>query len=130
MTKTVYSPKMQTFDYTKEENISNVGEEWQVLAELKTPRREFGAYLFGLSMSWRYDRTTSSADFGFSNDGGKTWFDFHKEPTDITDVTPFTYFYPFDSDEAIHHFIFRGKKEAGQGDLDIIFIDMFLERKG
>lgn len=130
MTETVYSPKMQTFDFTKERDLLDIGTEWEILAELKPPRREHGAYRFDLDMMYSYDRTTSSADFGFSTDGGVTWFDIHQEAQDISDITPLNYGFPFKLTHSYPHFLFRGRKEAGQGQLDILFLDMSLERKG
>ena len=128
--KTVYSPKMQTFDYTKERDILNIGEEWQTLAELKPPRREHGTYVLAIAMQWNYDRTTSSAEFGLSMDGGMTWSNYIQEPQDITDISAFTYQFPFDLTESYPHILFRGRKEAEQGVLNILFLDLVLERKG
>ena len=130
MTKTVYSPKMQTFDFTKVKDVLDIGEEWQIIAELKTERREFGVYRLDIDMFWRYDRTTSSAEFGFSTDGGETWNDITQEPKDITDISPFNYGYPLNLEHNYPHFLFRARKEAGQGILDVLFLDITLERKG
>ena len=128
--KTVYSPKMCTSDIIKVRDILDIGEEWQVLAELKPPRREHGTYMFSISMTWEYDRTTSSAEFSFSSDGGKTWNNFSQEPKDITDFSPFSYQYPFDLTESYPHFIFRGRKEALQGEMNVLFLDLWMQRIG
>ena len=130
MIKTAYSPKMQTFDYIKERDVLNVGDVWEVVAELKPGMREPGTYRIDIDMSYTFDRTTTSAEFGFSSDGGVTWNDFTEEPKDKTDVSPFNYGYPFELTHPYPHFIFRAKKETGAGDLDILFLDLSMERKG
>lgn len=118
-----------TYDYNKIEDVNDIPNTWTPINSLTTPPREAGLYELKVSSIWRYDRTTSSAQFRFRINGGD-WSVFEHEPKDRTDINPFCYVFPYvKSDSDPLTFEFEAEKESTQNQFDIVVSNIVCERK-
>ena len=118
-----------TFDETKAVDVLNIPEAWTAVGQLVTPERAEGKYMFGISGTYNFDRTTESVFIRFRINGG-TWNEYQSEPKDITDDLTFFYQYPADYPQQVTTIDVEMRKESAQGTLNLQFLDVYWQRVG
>ena len=119
-----------TYDYDKQSGILDIPDTYTPVTAVTTPTREAGVYEYGISITWVYDRTNTSAFLRFSTDG-TTWNEFIAEPKDKTDSNTTYYAFPkVITTSGPLTLQVEMKKETGAGALDCNFADVYIKRVG
>ena len=87
-----------------------------------------GTYEYGFSMTHTFDQTIKSEFVRFSIDGGVTWTEFSKEPSDLTDNIPTTYNFFKTGASGNLSIIVEARKEDAVGEMIVKFIDTYIKR--
>jgi len=117
-----------TYDYDKQSGYTDLPDTYTTLNDLIVDRLA-GVYVYGISLSWIFDRTNDSVYLRFSTDGGATWNEFIAEPKDKTDTNATFYSFPSEHNGGIIQMKVEIRKDTGGGQLDVPFTDVWIERK-
>ena len=116
-----------TYDYSKEAEVNDISSTYTEIVSVSAVR-DAGVYELGVSLTWDFDRTTNSAFFRFSIDGGLTYAYMEQEPADKTNNSPFYYAFPRAHTGGEISILFEARKETGAGTLNISFADAWIKR--
>jgi len=117
-----------TYDYDKKGGYTDLPDTYTTLNDLIVDRLA-GVYVYGISLSWIFDRTNDSVYLRFSTNGGTTWNEFIAEPKDKTDTNATFYSFPSEHNGGIIQMKVEIRKDTGGGQLDVPFTDVWIERK-
>ncbi len=120
---------IQAYDFDKQKDILDIGDVYKRLNTLSV-NRVAGIYELGLSISWTFNRTTSSVFLRFSTDGGVTWEEFEAEPKDATDSNATYYAFPKAHLGGTIGIIVEARKETSAKVFNVQFSDVWVDRKG
>lgn len=118
-----------TFDYVVEEGVIVTNDVYEEVARLTTSSRPAGTYVLHKSMLYSLNTTVRSAYLRFSLDGGATWTEVRKEPTDNTDLIPLTHPNVIVHTDGGFDIIVQSRKESAGDVLNIVQLTLTLERK-
>ncbi len=117
-----------TYDYSKAKDIIDVGDAYILISELIVTR-DAGVYELGVSTTYTFDRSGHSVYLRFSTDGGISWNEFASAHVNKTDATAEYYAFPHNHTGGTIQIRVEAKKDTSSGQLDINFLDIWIERK-
>jgi hypothetical protein len=105
--------------------VANIPETWTEIGYLNVPAHDPGVWFFSIAAVWEFNSTNRSALFRFSQDNGATWGDeFKIEPADTSDVYPFSYLVPRQSQGNASTVRMQARKETAGGVLNTRYCDL------
>ena len=117
------------FNYVSEADNLNIPDTYTQVASLGVTGLVAGVYMIGISATYTFDTTTKSVFSQFTLNGG-TPEEFIKENKDVTDKDAFVYQFPYthavDGDFSL---LLEFHKEDATGVLDVLFANLWIERK-
>ena len=131
---TAASGSFHSFDFQKEGignggKIDVVSDTYVDVCKLVTPHREAGTYMVSFANTFTYSKTTKSAHFRTSTDGGTNWQEIRIEIKDTTNLETQNLIYPGVFSSGVHELIIQAKVEATGDTLSIHYSDIVFERK-
>jgi len=131
---TAASGQFNSFDF-KKEGIGSGGiidvtsDSYVDVCKLVTPHREAGTYMVSFANTFTYSKTTKSAHFRTSTDGGTTWQEIRFEIKDVTNLETQNLIYPAVFSSGVQELIIQAKVETTGDTLAIHYSDIVFERK-
>ena len=103
-------------------------ETYQEVGKATMANAPAGTYEFGMSLSTTYDTAQKSKFLRFSLDDGTSWSEFESEPSDKTNIEPFTYNFFKSGVSGALSLTVQARKEDAAGVMTVNFIDTYIRR--
>jgi hypothetical protein len=117
------------FHYIATTDNLDLPETYTEVASLDVTQLPTGTYLLGISATYTMDTTQKSVFARFTINGGVAE-EFIKENKDITDRDAFTYMFPYvHTGDSNFDLALEFRKEDATGTLDVLFSNVWLDRK-
>lgn len=116
------------YEYAKFTDVLDIGDTWTPVGTLDLNLPANGTYEIGASSTWTFTSTAKSVFTRWRINGG-TWNERVQEPKDAGDI--YTNYYAFPSEYSTGPFLLEVemRKEDAVGTLDLLYLDLFMERK-